>query len=74
LVPGVLVANELTAQLSDTWLAFAVAVCIVLSETPHLPQLHLYKVDLIRDRECYAVILHLLTYFIKFLKAPVRPT
>jgi len=37
------VDNELTAQPSNIWSAFAVAVCSVLSETLHLPQLQLYK-------------------------------
>ncbi len=37
------VANELTAQYSNTWLLFDVAVGQRTSETPHLPQLHLYR-------------------------------
>ncbi len=37
------VANELTAQYSNTWLLFGVAVWQRTSETLHLPQLHLYR-------------------------------
>ncbi len=39
------VANELTAQYSNTWLSFAVAVWQHTSETLHLPQIHLCRSD-----------------------------
>jgi len=39
-LPAASLANELADQ---TWSAFAIEVCRALSDTLHLPQLHLYR-------------------------------